>query len=524
MKKSLRIFSQASVWNRVDAALLPVCLLLAFGSALVVPYGHTDDYSALFNQQIGSGKMNFDWYVASGRPLLAVVNDWLLNRVGSIEDLVKLRALGFLLLVGLGLQIRTLLLSSRVPRQEATLVASACVLTPSAAIFVGWAILSPSMFAGVSAMFAFFSAERSGQAWRARQNGSRGSLRAAAWLGAAVAALLAAFLIYQPLAPLFLLAALMRFAFERRLGHGQRELLVFLLGYLCVMALYFAVYKGVMVPAQAENLAAIERGSLDLSPVTIAKALAKTIPMLWGGWEYFQSGFHPESMPWPVRWTATMVGVALLLPIGLWRIGCPVPCIPLHRMTGMALVTSVWLVSLLPMLVLKENYLPTRTLFFSYASLVVLIYLGLKTITSNHEWPRRLTSIVLVLLTTQAGLGFWDGIVRIQSREYAILKSAVLAMPERPAKLLFIQPCTGFSPDFQLRNLHEYFMFSSLADWVPPAMVNLIWNQREGIAQGYPDKDRLQFTEVEPIRPGQRMPSDFESVIDAEALLCGVSA
>jgi len=524
MKKYLSLFSQERVKDGIDFALLPVCFLLAYGSALLVTYGHTDDYSALFNHQLGWRQMNIDWYVASGRPLLAFLNDWLLNRVDSVDGLVKLRILGLLLLLWLGLQIRRLLLVSQVPGHEATLVASACVLTPSAAVFVGWAILSVCMLAGVAAMFAFASAERTWLAWNARQHGNWGSMRAAAWLGIAVAALLTAFLIYQPLAPLFLLAALMRFAFEKNPKRGQRDLLVMLLVYLCTMALYLAIYKLVMVPAQAGNIAAIGRGSLDLSPAAVAKALAKTMPMLWGGWEFFRSGVHPESLPWPVRWTVTMVGVALLLPIGLWRIGCSVQCDPLRRMIGISLVVLVWLVSLLPMLVLKENYLPTRTLFYSYASLCVLIYLGLKTLTENRVWPRRLTTVFMILLATQAGLGLWDGVVRFQGREFAIIKNAIDAMPERPARLAFIQPCTGFGPELQLRSHHEYFIFSSHADWVPSAMVNLIWNQREGIGRGHPDAARLRYTEVERIRPGQPLPIEYDAVLDAQALLCGVPA
>jgi hypothetical protein len=217
-----------------------------------------------------------------------------------------------------------------------------------------------------------------------------------------------------------------------------------------------------------------------------------------------------------------MIGVALLLPVGLWRIGCSVQCDPFRRMTGIALVVLVWLVSLLPMLILKESYLPTRTLFYSYASLCVLIYLALKTLTENHVWPRRLTTVLLALLAAQAGLGLWDGVVRFQSRELAIIKNAVVAIPERPARLVFIQPCTGFGPELQLRSHHEYFIFSSYADWVPSAMVNLIWNQREGIGRGYPDDARLRYTEVERIRPGQHLPLGSDAVLDAQALLCGV--
>ncbi|MDX9768585.1 MAG: hypothetical protein RBT51_14670, partial [Ectothiorhodospiraceae bacterium] len=81
--------------TEMDAVLLPVCLLLAFGSALLVSYGHTDDYSMLFLQQLGWRQMNVDWFVASGRPFLAFLNDRLLQRVDSVDGLVTLRFVGF---------------------------------------------------------------------------------------------------------------------------------------------------------------------------------------------------------------------------------------------------------------------------------------------------------------------------------------------------------------------------------------------------------------------------------------------
>lgn len=511
----------------MDAVLLPACLLLAFGSALVVAYGHTDDYSMLFLQQLGWRQMNVDWFIASGRPFLAFLNDRLLQRVDSVDGLVTLRFVGFILLLWLGWLIRRLLLVSRLPRHEATLVALACVLTPAAAVFVGWAITSVSMLAGVAAMLSFAFVERSRQAWSAcRRVGVSAcgweALRAASWLVLAVGFLLTAFLIYQPLAPLFLLAVLIRFAFDRNAGRGERQLLVMLVGYIAVMGLYLALYKLVMVPAQAGNAGAIERGGLDLSPLVVTEHLIQALPMLSGGWEFFRSGIHPESLPWPVRWTVTMLVVVWLLPVGLWRIAGAADGGTLRRLRRIALIAVVWLVSLLPMLILRDHYLPTRTLFFSYAAVCVLVYLGLKTLTQDQVWPHWATTGFALVLAAQAGLGFWDGMVRVQAREFAALRDAIAAMPERPARLAFIQPCDGFGPDHRLPSHHEYFIYSSHHDWIPQPLVNLLWNQREGIGRGRADETRLRYTEVERVRPGQPLPDGYDAVLDAQALLCGV--
>ncbi|MBI1283846.1 MAG: hypothetical protein GC183_05870 [Thiobacillus sp.] len=521
MSKVWRFVRQENLQRGVDAALLPLSLFLAFGSALVVSYGHSDDYSVLFLKQIGWEQMNIDWFLASGRPILGFLIDWLLDWVDSVDGLARLRTVGFLLLLWLGWEIRRLLLNSRLPRHEATFLASACVLTPSAAVFVGWAVTSASMLAGIVALLAYRTAERAWRDWGAHREENMGKVRVVAWLGLAAAALLSAFLIYQPLAPLFLLAALLRFAFDQEAERPQRRLLAMLAGYIIVMAVYLAIYKMFIVPALAGN-PALERGGLDHSAMAAAKHLIKTLPMLWGGWEFFLSGIHPEGLPRQVRLTVTMLAVALLLPVGLWHIAGKRGGGVMRRISAIFLVLLVWLVSLLPMLILKEHYLPTRTLFFSYAALCLLIYLAFKALTKDHIWPRWTTMGVLFLLAAQAGLGFWDGIVRIQRQEFAVLRNAINAMPERPKKLVFIQPDHSLAPDHQLRTYYEYYIYSSDHDWVPNPIVNLIWNQREGIGMGHADGARLVYTEVERIRPGQLLPIKYDAVLDTQLLLCGV--
>jgi hypothetical protein len=502
--------SRSPAWPSL--LLLCAALLLAYASALLVPFGHSDDYIMLFHQEQGWGAMNAGWFSAQGRPLLGWLDDLALDRLHTVEGLAAPRAAGLLLLLGVAGLLFRRLAGAGLPPGEAALLAAACTLSPAAAVFVGWAILSLALLGALAALLA---AEFSAQASSGR-TGKIGN-----WLHPALAVLLLliTLLTYQPLAPLFLLAALLDYAFDPDRGPALRRLLAALAVYLAALALYFALYKLLIVPTHAESAGALARARLDLSVRPVLAALGgEIVPMAFGGWEYFGSGVPLPGRPDASRLTVTLAALALLSPAALaglsdgpggWR----------ARLVRLAVLLAVWVVSLLPMLVLHDHYAPTRTLFFSYALAALLAYLGLKRLSGGRPWPAWLAAGATLLLAGQAGLGFWDGLVHSQGREYALLSRAVLAFTERPAALVFVQPPLQYRPDGRPATRHEYYIYSAFHTWVPGSLANLAWNRREGLRRGPVDNPRLRHTVVHETRPGEPLPAGAAPVVDARRLL-----
>lgn len=507
-------------------ALLACSVLLAFGSALSLPYGFTDDYSMLFHQQIGWGKGTIDWYIASGRPLLGYMNYYLLGSIDYIDDLVILRTLGLALLVVLGWMILRVLLQYRLPGHEASMLATAFVLSPSAAVFAGWAIASASLLAGILSVFA---ASMSNRVWSEYNGGSqRGSPMGMMLLNGsgAILAIIVSLMIYQPLAPVFLLVCFLGFVFGPAKNRCLKYIAYFLFVYLVAVALYYLLFKYALLPnlpAQGGYTEAVERGSLDLSPFKMIKMLmAETIPMIIGGWDYFNGGVTPSSFPSSFRLVGTSLIASLLILLGSWYIISGLGEELSVRAGGTITLLIIWIISLLPMLILADHYMPIRTLFFSYALIPVLTYVAFKKLTGQRVWPSWVAIGVIIFLTSQAAVSFWDGFVRIQNREYTLMRQAVLSSDQRPSELVFIRPKLRFAPDHRMPTAHEYYFLSTHADWVPKAMANLIWNQREGIRGGHQEQERLHHTHVYRVRAGESNPAPGARIVDAQAILCGV--
>lgn len=497
--------------------VIVACLLVAYGSAVMFSYGHSDDYSTLFNQQQGWFSLLLDWNAASGRPILGWLNHGLYYSVGTVGQLAWLRGMGiFLLGVVAWLLIRRF---DRLglPPAESLLLGLLCVLTPSAAVYAGWAITSIAMLSGILALFA---AECSDRGLEPRYGAPRSRFQGSLWVTGAFALLLVSLLIYQPLTPLFLLAVVSSSLFGNRGRYGATYLSKSIVFYLAALVAYYLLFKFLISPQYPDN-PALQRGGFDLSPwPTLRFVLVEVVPMIIGGWEYIEGGVRPESFPWSVRLTVTGLALGCLAIFGFWQwyAAAKAPC-KVRSLGLAALVLVAAGLSLLPMVVLDQRYAPTRTLFFSYAFILLLSYLALRFATDHHVWPVSMVTGLLVLASVQTGLYFYSHMVSVQARELAVLRKSIESLPARPRDLVYVAPKGWFGPQSYMPTRHEYAIWSSIHKWVPEALVNLVWNEREGLVRGGADELRLRSSKVHLTERHEPLPAIDAPVIDGSALL-----
>lgn len=222
--------------NKTFAALGIFCIIyLAYFQVLSNDFGILDDYYFLYNS-VTERPDTLPLLIGAGRPLNALLLDWGFSLAGSIEGLALLRLFTLLgiWIFGFGFYLFSRL--QHLDFSSSLLIAAGIVLLPSFHVYASWAQHFTTPYAGALSLL-------SASILLSPQSCSK-SLRALPVLCSAFI-LLAALLIYQPLAMVFWSGVLISFfpRIDSSKGPNTTRLLEVLLAFSLAMAAALVAFK-----------------------------------------------------------------------------------------------------------------------------------------------------------------------------------------------------------------------------------------------------------------------------------------
>ncbi|HEX6998269.1 MAG TPA: glucosyltransferase domain-containing protein [Gammaproteobacteria bacterium] len=483
--------------TRICLGLLVLVPLAVYWQTIFHEYGFRDDYAHLREVHEEPGKLT-RFTASNGRPLYGALIELTLRPFHEVQDLVWLRLLGTVLLIGAGLLSYRLLARSGWPPLHAAAVGLSIVLLPAAQMTVGWAISWPNAFALLLGAIGFIAAE-SGL--------SRHGLGRVAGVLAGGGCYALAALTYQSNA-LFAVALLAGVLLVRR-------------GSLAADARWAAAHLGTLFGGLFAAFVVMEALFAAGVYEESSRIRFETHPLRKLGW-FFEQPLANALALFSLRdtfgtgavwfWTAVAV-VGALLVLGALAAG---------RSGGRA-QWGRWLFCLaaLPFaahavsLAAGERTSAYRTIF-ALASLVVVLAVGsLRRVVAWRRAPRAAEAVLLAAsLAAAAVLANRHAFLLIaqpQGREWAMVRDAVRRMRLDADTTVHI-----VTPTLQHRSTmrvfaDEFGSLSSNSDWVPAEMFKTALRERFPKALPPGCSYRLTFGPERPL-------AHFDLVIDMRAL------
>jgi hypothetical protein len=336
--------------EKLWAPLFIVALIvLTYASVLSSTFGMDDDYNFL-NWGIEHVDTTFLLLIAAGRPINGKVLQWGFGAVGSIENLVYLRAIT---LTGIGLLAIGLFFfcrKHRVARLPSLVVACGIILLPSFQIYAAWAQHFTTPY---TACLGLLSAFLVTPACRLSERSRIGAIIASALL------LAIALLVYQPIAMFFCTGILISILAKADDGTGWnvRRLMDAAIAFVVGNGLGFLIFKFCLRFQSMQGVS--DRGSIALKPVE---------KLAWFFKEPLRNALslYKVSAKWQLQ-LAVLAFIALAFVLYVKRAG-------IKRAT-LILVFAVLalLASYLPNMVVAENWASYRTLGALAATMLVLV-------------------------------------------------------------------------------------------------------------------------------------------------------
>ena len=454
-----------------------------FLSALIVPYAFSDDYPILLiADRLGTspefGRSIIDTVSSNGRPFAGLLDDLVFSAAGTINNLRFVRLVSVVGIVVLALLLHWALVRSRVkPALAAVIVVLVCS-TPAFQVYGAWAVLFTvpyaAILAGVASFFVVAATDAGGSLVADR-------------LAGAIAALLAALLIYQPAAMffwVFLAAALVGTAGDWRqaLRLARRHLAVAAIA----LALDFLVVK-LILWLVAGDVPRVGRTALTHDPIEKVRWFFRD--PLYQSLNLFQL----TRSPWLVVivTTVTVVGMSLLLRREAMR-----PLVFAGK--AVALIPHSFLSSLAA----AENS-PTYRVLVAHSSMIAL-YLclgGLGIWLTARDWLRPRVSAEALRagerLAVAVGLAFVATgafiaaknvttlFVVPQRTELGMLRSQVAALPTGVRRVAFVQ--TGTDQGMvRFVTVDEFGIPSTSRDWTPEPALLLVLREEGRLTRDGP--------------------------------------
>ncbi len=441
-------------------------LMLVFRLTLTAEYGYNDDYELLFSSNRGMfGGFILD-FACGGRPLLGPIVEVICKSCVDIRGLWVARATT---LVGLALLATVTFATVRVAGWGFA-VAVGCalgtVLGPGCAVFAGWATCAAIPYAGALALVSgvLIQTGTCSGAWRAR----------IAWCASGIAAMVLAYMVYQPVAA-FAVFAILVLSWKELVETDNMLPYARSVGItLTATALYFAIFKVIFL-------------AMDLGVINGAQAGRGSITLDWLGkglfliQRVFGSGFSVWGMFYGM-WAGRITAAVFIL---LSLVACLRSSSEKIRFSGAALIAMIvtLFLSVLPIAVVVENHEGFRTQIVLHSLVVFFAMVGLDRWTMQMKenvgrWT--MAGCVLLFCGLIAGVAHREtnrGIVKPNAREVDLLRREVSErFSEYPEQMVYVTPtwATRGGPclaEFSSRG-------SSQMRWITSSMLNLLLLER----------------------------------------------
>lgn len=458
MNRSFR----AHVAIPLGLVLLP---LLVYGNTVFHRFGLRDDYS--ISREAGEEPAKLmSWFGSQGRPLYG----WLLKisagRTPDIVDFCWLRAAGAISLGLVAAGLYFVLRRQRWADGWAALTAALLVLLPSGQLIAGWGICWPHMVAAGLGLAAFAAAEQG------LTTAGRG--RRAAWLGLAIAAVVAGALDYQS-SVMFYLAGVAA-GLGRRLATPGRRPLRWLISHAGVlgagMLLAFDVTTRLF---DAGIYPRSPRIAIDLNlpgkfALFFGNALPNALALFVLNDEEGRTG-----VPFVA---ALLIVLALLLTGVFWllrRRGASAALLWLAGLAGLPL--AAYGVSLLA----AERWVTYRTLYPCAAVVLVLALTVLDWLLPGRTRPRLRLAGLAGLTLAAAVTARWQAytlLAQPQALELRFLEAGARAIdPAQHPQVFVLTPDSLMAPA-AVRWADEFGSLSMDSDWTPKEALKHLMRER----------------------------------------------
>ncbi|MDP0499066.1 MAG: hypothetical protein Q7P63_03110 [Verrucomicrobiota bacterium JB022] len=447
--------------------VLPCLFLYAYWPALSLTYGHFDDYWVITCNYLEPLPWLNNTFSGHGRPIYGILTKLSFLLIDGVPALKWVRLWGVFNLIVLCLSLfYTLRWHSKRPLLAAGLSLLA-TLTPSTAIYAGWAVCAPFALSAALAV------------WAAHLHVAAPTLRQF-WLSyrapLALLLFLTASCIYQS-AALHLPAALLAFYLVSPRERWSYARLLHGLGFaLLTSGLYFIAYK-VAVATVLAHSAGVERAALSLDlPAIYAYASERLIPRVFELW----GTLLPS---WSLLW---MGATGLLSLLGLREV-CRRQCLPAYHVSLLAvLCTGVIVFTWAPNLIVSGRVSFFRTLNASYLVTLTLAGLGAAEAVRclARAWPAArgarygLAGAAVVLFAYQAHYHLQHGYAGVNHHEYTVLRSAVeREFDAFPWGIDYIPPLEHLDDPAYPAQVDEYGLLSSSLDgYETNVLTSIAWD------------------------------------------------
>lgn len=460
---------------------IAVSILAVFLPVVIVPYAFSDDYPILsMADGLGSspyfGKNILDAYSVNGRPLAGLLVNSVFSAAGTIDNLRFVRLAAVAGIVALALLLHWALVRSGLrPAAAALFVVFVCSM-PSFQVYSSWTVLFAYPYAailgGVASLFAIAAVDAPPNLVMDRMVG-------------AVAALLAALIIYQSAAMFFWV--FLAVAVVGSVNESRRTVRL------------VRTHLGVAAVALPLAFLVVKLGAYELGNTTANASRDSLTHDVVGNARWFVRQplyqslnlFDLTPSPWLAATVATVATVGSVLLLRL-RGARPLPYL--------AIAVGLIPLSYLPSLVSNQNVAWYRTTV-AITSLIALYAclgaVGIWLTVRNWLEPRVTGRTLIRAERTALGIGVTvvaasafiaaknvlTLFVEPQNTELRLIRSQVAALPEGVPRVAFLEPClhAGMT-DLVLYD--EFGLPSSAAVWVPEPAVLLIFREQGRLASG----------------------------------------
>jgi len=454
-------------YYRRDLFYILAIILIAFAIYHPIFYSeylYTDEAVQLWRYRKGSG---VHMSIVHGRYLFDELTTWLFSNANTIHDLISIRIFSFVgwvfCLPVWYLVIKKVITREKLPQSLAFFSTLYLVCTPSFAIQVSWASLVGLFMANTSGLV-------SGYVLYAAINFENQKIeRPVITIGISILFGLISLFTYQNGFGCFLLPFLLHLISRPR----SFRILFIAIGFcLLIYLFYYFLFKYSLAAGHVQT---IERTQISFNIFPKIRFFVRPLATAF----HFTFLFNERSI-------AGFVIYAITLFTWLYFYQSSLKLEIMDRLKVIALLVFVLLVIYLPLLIVKENYFPNRTLlaldmavFFLVASTVFIVF-------KKHERQITILSILSFLFVLNARHNYVRQFLNPIKNEYRNVR-AFIGANYRPGvdTVYFIQPHEDFFVRKYgiTRSWDEFGVPSTFFNWVPEFFVKQVIFEKTGNRQ-----------------------------------------
>lgn len=444
------------------AAVSAGLVLVAYGPVLVSDYGYNDDYHMILRANQGGIDTWMNEYTESGRPFLGVLLKAAYSAIDTIHDLRWGRCISLLGIVAFSGVFFILIRAEGGSRFVRVLVPLLTILSPGFAVYAVWFVCVPYAYVGTLALLA------GALIWHGI--GINSALGRIGWCGMGMTLLIAVYATYPPLAAFAVLAIFVRAWNELDRKTSTRPFLYSVGVTLASAGCYFVAYKVMAFLLGLGGQAARSQITTNIG----AKA-AFIFGQIFRSGFAFWGQFYGNWTQWvTIVLTLSLVTTALIRKMGnRYRVSR-------NRMLAVLLILPL---SILPMIILKEQHPGFRTQIVLHATILFLAITGIDRWISRlggsaRLWGRTLLSFVgCALFAGAAHQQIVRGLVKPNTTEIECLRKEIAErFNSFPERVVFLAPAGGTRASDNIGEFNGGG--SSHMRWVSPALLHLLFLEK----------------------------------------------